>query len=264
MGKLRKIFLIMLLIILIITGLVYFFPETSKILGGLTKMTDDQLSNCLTFVDILISTILSIGVWIDQKKAEKRCTYDFGIEQNNLSFHNYIRVPDETNCTFKYVYERKAEDDMDTPYYGMDIEMAENALCSVGIPLWMTVSTELHGNRIKFSKLKIFIKNDSLLKYKIKRGTIIEKPIENGKKFLIRIRLLCDHNLEKELLNSRIYICSTIELEDDKKQKYKKYIILEIQNILGNSQILSIYSRNSIFTYRRKIHKLNKQLVLNT
>lgn len=256
MKKLRNFLWIILLISLIITVLLYFIPDASKRVSDYVNITDNQLNICLTFLDILVSAILTIWTELDQKKAEKQCTYNFEIEKDNLSLQNYKRIPDETNSTYKYFCQRKVED-TDSPYYAMDIRMVENALCSVGIPLCMTVSTGLSGNKIKFTKLKVFIKKKNLLKYTLEKGIIIEKPIENGKKFLIRIRLLCDHNLEKSLLNSHIYVCFKIELEDDKQRSHRKYIILEILNTLGGPEILSICSKNNRFAYTREIRKLN-------
>lgn len=143
----------------------------------------------------------------------------------------------------------------------MEVSLEDKPLCSVGIPLCMKVSTKLDGKNIVLSDLKIFVKKQGKTEKtgKLSKGVVIEKPIQNEKEFLIRILLLCNHQLEKVLLDSCIYLSFVLTLIDDRGRKYNKYLFLKVQNVMGESRILSISSKNNWFCY---IGKLIKQYYL--
>lgn len=261
MSKWIKILRNILFLFIFITFAVHFFPNISAVISNMVSLTDEQLSNFLTSLDIFLSTALALYSLMDQKLAERRCVYDFSIENDNLSLEAYRRFPSEIKSSYSYVYKRK-NDDIEIPYYGMEIRLEKNALCSVGIPLCMKISTGLNGESITFSNLRVYIRNQGkvLKSKKISQGAIIEKPIQDGKKFLVRIQLLCNHQLEKALLDSRIYLSFILTLNDDRGQKYRKYILLRVQNTMGETRILSISSRNNRFSYIGKLLQLNYQL----
>lgn len=144
----------------------------------------------------------------------------------------------------------------------MEVRLERNALRSVGIPLCMKVSTGLNGESIEFSNLRVYIrKRKKVIKSKkLSQGIRIEKPIQSGKKFLIRIQLLCNQQLEKKILDSRIYLSFVLILHDDRGRTYKKYIFLVVQNIMGETKLLSITSRNNWISYIVKLLKLNYRL----
>lgn len=260
MSRWLKILRNVLFLCIFITFVIHFFPGISTKISKMVSLTDDQISNFLTFMDIFLSTIVALYSLLDQKIAERRCIYDFSIENDNLSLESYRRFPSEKRNSYSYVYKRK-NNDIEIPYYGMEVKLEKDALCSIGIPLLMTVSTGLTGEKIIFSNLKVYIRyKDHVIYKKLSHGTIIEKPISDGKRFLVRIQLLCNHNLEKILLNNQIHLSFKLALNDDQGRRYKKYIFLKVQNTMGETRILSIASRNSWYSYIGKLVKLHYQL----
>lgn len=261
MFKWNKILRNILFSLIIVTLIVHLFPNISVVISKTVKLTDEQLSNFLTLMDILLSTVIALYSLMDQKLMEKSCIYDFSIENDNLSLEAYRRFPSEIENSYSYVY-RRENDDIDSPYYGMEVRLERNALRSVGIPLCMKVSTGLNGESIEFSNLRVYIrKRKKVIKSKkLSQGIRIEKPIQNGKKFLIRIQLLCNQQLEKKILDSRIYLSFVLILHDDRGRTYKKYIFLVVQNIMGETKLLSITSRNNWISYIVKLLKLNYRL----
>ena len=138
-----------LFIFIFVTLIIQFFPNISSSIADKIKLTDAQLSNFLTLLDITLSTLLVLYSLMDQKLAEKRCVYNFTVVENSLSLQKYRRYSTERKSTFAYVCERE-NDNIDKPYYGMEVELEEGALGSVGIPLCMKVSTKLNGKSIDF------------------------------------------------------------------------------------------------------------------
>lgn len=93
------------------------------------------------------------------------------------------------------------------------------------------------------------------------KGIKIEKPIEDGKEFLIRILLECNNQMQNILSESRIYLSFKLTLTDDREKKYNKYIFLTVQNnAMGESNILSISSKNSWISYIGKMIKQHYRL----
>lgn len=174
-----------------------------------------------------------------------------------LSLQKYRRYSTERKSTFAYVCERE-NDNIDKPYYGMEVELEEGALGSVGIPLCMKVSTKLNGKSIDFLDVRIYAVRQGKIETseRLKKGIKIEKPIEDGKEFLIRILLECNNQMQNILLESRIYLSFKLTLTDDREKKYNKYIFLTVQNnAMGESNILSISSKNSWISYIGKMIK---------
>ena len=225
-------------------------------------MNDDQISNILTMLDIFISLGIALYSLVEQKLNEQKCLYEFTIEKDNLSLEGYRRFPTEVKDA--YIYECCLENnDIEKPYYGIEVELQKLALCSVGIPLGMEISTELFGESIEFSNLRIVAKKNGKTKAKIKKSSrilVIDMPVKDQKKFLIRIQLLCNKRLEKDLLDSCIYLNFKAVLKDDRGRKYAKYIFVKIQNVQGESRILSVTSTNNWFSYMGKLAKQSYQL----
>ena len=260
MSRWFKILRNILFLFIFITFATYVFPGISEKISTIVRLSNDEISNFLALIDIILSTILALYTLVDQKLTERKCVYDFSIENDNLSLEAYRRFPSEIKNSYSYEYRRK-DNDIETPYYGMEVRLEENALNSVGIPLLMSVFTGVSGEKITFSNLEVYIKRGEVVKFKkLSHGTIIEKPIQDGRKFLIRIQLLCNHELEKLLLDSRIYLSFKLTLDDDRGCRYTKYYFLKIQNIMGETRILSIVSRNNWCSYIGKLIKLRYQL----
>lgn len=238
------------------------FPTMLDMVSNKIMLTDEQLSNLLMTVDIVLATAFAVYSLIEQKEAEKRCIYDFSIEKDNLSLEHYRRYPAGTGrSSYCYDYNRK-KDDIEVPYYGVEVKLEEKAICSVGIPLCMEVITGLDGESISFSHLRVNIKSQGKIEKKgrVVDGVKIEKPIRDNKKYLVRIQLLCSRQLEKILLNSGIYVSFTLTLNDDRGRKYKKYMFLKIQYTMGECRLLSVSSRNNWFSYIGKLIKFNYRL----
>lgn len=257
MHKGIKVLRNILFLFIIITLVIRFYPSILTFISNIIKLTDDQMSNMLTTLDISISFIIALYSLVEQKFTERKCLYEFEIEKDNLSFEKYRRFPTEINHAYSYDYHRKGED-IEKPYYGIEVELQEKALCSVGIPLRMEVSTGLFGESIGISNLIVIAKKNGKIevkKIKLSKNLIIDMPIKDEKKFLIRIQLLCNHQLEKILLESCIYLNFTLTFKDERGRKYNKYVFLKIQNTMGESEILSISSRNNWFSYIVKLIK---------
>lgn len=122
----------------------------------------------------------------------------------------------------------------------------------------MKVSTKLNGKSIDFLDVRIYAVRQGKIETseRLKKGIKIEKPIEDGKEFLIRILLECNNQMQNILLESRIYLSFKLTLTDDREKKYNKYIFLTVQNnAMGESNILSISSKNSWISYIGKMIK---------
>lgn len=157
----------------------------------------------------------------------------------------------------------RENDNIDRPYYGMEVELEEDALGSVGIPLCMKVSTKLNGKSIDFLDVRIYAVRQGKVETseRLGKGIKIEKPIEDGKEFLIRILLECNNQMQNILSESRIYLSFKLTLTDDREKKYNKYIFLTVQNnAMGESNILSISSKNSWISYIGKMIKQHYRL----
>lgn len=245
----------------IIIFISYFSPNILKKIFNNFNLTDNQLNAYVLLLEILLSASFQIYCFLDKETQKKRCIYHFSIEKDNLSLEGYRRFPTKIENLYKYDYRRNSND-IEKPYYGMDVKFEEKAICSVGIPLCMEVSTSLDGESISFSNLMVYARRYGQVKKgeKLSEGIIIEEPIQDGKKFLIRIQLLCKRQLEKELLNSCIYLTFVLTLTDARKQKHNKYIFLEVQNTIGESRILSISSKNNWFSYIEKLVKQQHML----
>lgn len=261
MPKLIKFLRNILFLSVLITLIVHFVPITTIVTSNKVFLTNEELNNLLTFIDISLSTILAVYTLVDQKLAEQKCIYDFNIAKNSLSLQTYRRFPSETENSFTYVCKREA-DNIDEPYYGMELILEDKALCSVGIPLCMKVSTELDGECIAFSDLKVCITRQGKIEKRgeLLKGVVIEKPIQEKKEFLVRLLLLCNHELEKILLDSCIYMSFVLTLCDDRRRKYNKYLFLKIQNTMGESRILSISSRSNWLSYIGELAKQHYRL----
>lgn len=215
----------------------------------------DALNKAVSFLIVLYSLM-------EQKLAEKRCVYNFTVVENSLSLEKYRRYSTERKSTFAYVCERE-NDNIDRPYYGMEVELEEDALGSVGIPLCMKVSTKLNGKSIDFLDVRIYAVRQGKVETseRLGKGIKIEKPIEDGKEFLIRILLECNNQMQNILSESRIYLSFKLTLTDDREKKYNKYIFLTVQNnAMGESNILSISSKNSWISYIGKMIKQHYRL----
>lgn len=127
----------------------------------------------------------------------------------------------------------------------------------------MKVSTKLNGKSIDFLDVRIYAVRQGKVETseRLGKGIKIEKPIEDGKEFLIRILLECNNQMQNILSESRIYLSFKLTLTDDREKKYNKYIFLTVQNnAMGESNILSISSKNSWISYIGKMIKQHYRL----
>lgn len=253
MTKILKTMFIILLIIILLH-----LPPVSTSITNKVNLTDAELSNLLTSIEIILSTSMAIFSLLTQRAAEKKCKYEFYIENDHLSLEGYRRF-EVTENTFTYVCKRK-DNKIETPYYGMQVSLTDNPIRTISIPLGMTVFTKLEGESISFSNLLIYIKSGEKIIdcKKISHGTVIEKTIQEKKSFLVRILLLCNPILEQILLNSCIYLSFTLTLKDNAGYKNKKYFFLKIQNTLGEPRLLSTCSKSNWISYVNKSIKLKQ------
>lgn len=254
-----------LFLLILITFSVHFSPIILTKISDKISITDEQIGDFLSTLEILLSTMLAISSFVDQKVVERRCVYNFSIEKNSLSLQEYIRFSTNIDNTFVCFY-KKDNDEIQTPYYGMLVEFEKNASCSVGIPLCMEVSTTLDGEKITFSHVRVCARNQGqILKgKKLSQGSIIEMPIQDGRKYIIRLLLMCNHEIERKLLDSCIYLTFVLVLNDSRGRKIKKYIFIEVQNRLGENRIVSISSKDNWFAYMRKLVNHQYQLYLKS
>lgn len=260
MNKWFKVLTFVLMVFVAITLIAYVSPNNLLFLSSVFNLTDDQLSNILAAIDIALSFGIAIYTIIEQKRVEKRCQYDFLIEKDNLSFDSYNRYSTDIENAYRYDYCRKNEDGIKEPFYLVDIHLQKEEIASVGIPLNMQVITGLAGNIIEFRKLNISASKNGKgigINYKNSDKFLeIVAPVRDEKRFLIRLKLLCDYKLQKTLQDSCIYISFLITLKDDRRRKYKKYIFLVIQNVRGETKILESDSSHSWLLYIRKLFKI--------
>lgn len=239
-NTIHKIFLVLVIIMLIIR----IYPNAVILVGGISKLSDGQINNIITALDVIMFFVVSIYSYMEQKKTEERCVYEFQIEKDNLNFEKYRRYDTDSQYAYMYTCHRD-NNDIQEPYYGVDVKLERNAICSVGIPLRMSVLTNLDGNSIEISKLNVVAKRNGKVVAEKKLSNQILKidmPIRESKIFLIRVKLLCNQKLEKILLDSRICLKFTILIKGERGRKNKKSISLNIQNIMGQSKILSVAS----------------------
>lgn len=251
-----------LFVFIVITLVIQFSPDILAFISNIAQLTEDQVSNILTAVDIFISLVIALESIIEQKIAERRCLYEFEIEKDYFSFEKYRRFPTELDNAYSYDYYRRNED-IEKPYYGIEIELEEKALCSVSVPLRIKVSTGLFGESLTFSNLNFVAKRNGKIQAKKSKqfsNLIIKMPIKDEKEFLVRVQFLCNYQLEKELIDSCIYLNFKLTFNDDRGRRYKKYISLRIQNVMGESSILSISSKDNWFIYVGGLIKLYYQI----
>lgn len=248
---------LILLILVTFTFIVYISPDALSFLSGKLNMSDDQLSNFLAAMDVALSSCIAVYTIMDQKRVEKRCQYDFTIETDSLSFNHYKRYPTEIKNAYRYEYCRKKEDGIEEPFYLADIPLQEEAVASIDIPFTIQVLTGLFGNSIEFSRLNIYAcKNGRSIGVNYKKTykfLRIVEPIRDGKKFLVRLKLLCDYELQQALQDSRIYVNFKTTLQDDRGRKYKKYTFIMLQRINGETRILEVDSSHSWILHIRKL-----------
>ncbi len=261
MSRKSKTITFALIIIIATTIIVIKNTHILIYISRVTNLTDAQIGNLLTAMDIILAIIFFIYSNINQKKEGQACQYEFSIDKNGLSFDDYTLFP-RSNDVYDYVYNR--EDDVIRPYHALDVHFVDKENAGVGIPLIIKVNTNLSGERLLLSNLQAYIKNCT---YSTKNilpfpRLVIESPINNEKKFLIRIKLLCDHKLEQELLDSSVFLVFKIILTDNKKTKHKQYCFLKVQNIkLGESHLLSSTIEYSWISYIMKLLKLKWQFI---
>lgn len=246
--------LILLILIILITQV---SPQSLVFISDKTKLTDVQIQYILGIIPILLEVFFEIPSLIEQKLAERKYLFDFVIMKDSLSLESYKRFPTELKDAYGYSC-NLYDENIEKPYYEIEVELEKNAVSSIDIPLLMEVSTELFGESIEFSNLIIIAgKNGKIVVNKNKpySNLLINKPIRNNKKFLIRILLLCNHELEQVLLDSCFYLSIKLIFTDDRGRKHKKYLIFKIQNTMGESNILGIITRNNWLLYRGEIIK---------
>lgn len=259
MSRKSKTITFALITIIATTIIIIKNPHILIYISRITNLTDAQISNFLAVIDIILTIIFFIYSNINQKKEGQACQYEFSIDKDGLSFDDYTRFP-RSNDVYDYVYNR--EDDISRPYHALDVHFGDKEIAGVGIPLVIKVNTNLSGGKLVLSNLQAYIKNCT---YSAKNilpipKLVIESPINNGKKFLIRIKLLCDHQLEQEFLDSSVYLVFKIILTDNKKTKHKQYCFLNVQNIkLGESHILSSTIEYNWISYIITLLKLKWQ-----
>ncbi len=258
MNKWFKVLTLVLMVFVFITLIGYISPNNLLFISSIFNLTDGQLNNFLVAIDIALSFGIAIYTIIEQKRVKKRCQYDFLIEKDNLKFDSYNRYPTDIEDAYRYDFCRKNGDGIKEPFYLVDIHLQKEEIASVGIPLNMQVNTGISGNIIEFRKLNISAyENEKEIKYKNSDKFLeIIAPVRDEKRFLIRLKLLCDYNLQEILQDSCIYISFLITLKDDRRRKYKNYIFLVIQNVRGEAKILESNSSHSWLLYIRELFKI--------
>lgn len=261
MSKILKLLMGLLLVFIFITIIARFTPVPTILLSKKMKITSDELANGLTILDMFLAVLMAAYASKEQNKLAQRCIYDFSVAKDNLSFEGYCRFPSVHEDVFTYECDIEASN-IERPYYGMDISIEEKGICSGGVPLQMKVITQLDIKSLTFSNVQAYTRCSEIVRKskKLAHGTVIQRTIQDGMAFLVRMQLLTNRELYQEILESRIFLNFVITVEDDRGKKYKKYIMLNTQNVNGEGRDLSVKSENHYLKYIWELMKLRYQL----
>lgn len=221
-------------------------PAALAVLKERLEFSDSQMTNVIMTLDVLLGSIFNIYLFHENKTAKNRCSYSFSIEEGVLSIENYVGFP--TDVQNAYIYSCRSQGGTaETDSISVIIPLIEDGIYSMGIPLTVKVSTGLAGECMVFSGIGICVSNDASsgegprFKYS-KRGTFAKflLPLTEERGYRLRLKLLCDYDMERRLQNSRISLKFRISLFDDKGERHRRKFYIKIQNVDGKSNILSV------------------------
>lgn len=237
-------------IVCILFTLIYFkHPAALAVLKERLEFTDSQMTNVIMILDVLLGVIFNIYLLNESKKEKNRCSFSFFIEEDVLSIENYIGFPTEIHNAYIYSC-RGSGGTTETDCVSVIIPFKEDGIYSIGIPITVKVSTALVGVCMVFSGLGICVSNDAAARegssFKYKKHGIFAKilrPVTEKQTYLLRLKLLCDYDMERRLQNSRISLSFRISLFDDKRKSHCCKFYIKIQNVDGKSNLLSVLPR---------------------
>ena len=262
MSKTTKYLSFALFIFIVITVAICFFPTLSSSLSSMLYLNNEELNTLLMAIDIILSSSISICSNIEQNRIYKSHQYSFSIEEDNLSFDEYSRTEADIKNSYYYEYKRE-KTNIKNPFYEVDFPFVEGSTCCVGIPICVNIRTKMIGENLTFSNFRLFCYKKHKLKHKhVNKWKFLEinNPIIDDDKFLIRIQLLCTPKLEKELLDSYIYISFKLSFTDDMGQRHKKYILQKIQSTNKKFTLLSTIIKHSWISFLFQHIKLRYKL----
>ena len=249
--------LIVLIMIVFVVG-IKFFPEVLQHVPEIIVIKGDQTANIIAVVNVVLVSFFSIYEIMDRKCSE-RVLFNIKIEEDDFNLGNYKSYSLGSDEFFAYVH-YSANGDSDILRYGIPIVLAENPVCSVCIPLTIGVSTNLKGVRIELSDLTVVAKRNGRLIVKKDMGEKkfrINMPVTGEKTYVARMQLLCNHDMEAELVDGHIYVCFSVSFYEERGRVHKNFFLVNIQNVGGVCcSLLDVLYKSNYFAYLCETKKL--------
>lgn len=235
---------------LLIVNLVY--PEVlSKYYTRYLTLTESQWNIILLGIEIVIQLLIAVISACDQNEERQKCQYQFDIADETVCFDEYVAFEGVQAKSHTYVFKGQSGE-IQTPYHGISMPFSREEYAKVSFPLVLTVQKCPDGESLRIKNVLVSAKkNGRIIKWRktINPHCTINSPITNGKKYLLRISLLCDYRMERRLLKGRYSISMKLILCDCRGQKHKKHIIIEIQNVNDKQIIKQVVSHNRLLPY---------------
>lgn len=254
----KKVIFVLFILLILATLINQWYPFASNDIFDNISITDDQWSNILAALDILVALLLALFAWIETTLGKRKYQYQINIADEAFSFDNYISFDKNNNDSYVYRFDTAMED-ISSQFRTIRISLSRRSCAGINIPLIISVLSCPDGNLLKISKLHLFVKQNNKIinQRKVKVTDCTFGPVvKEGMKFFIRLSLRCSFRLEQALLDSRYFICLPLTFHGYRNHTYKKYIIIEIQSVQDYYVIKHIDADDSFVTYVLKKVKI--------
>lgn len=238
-------------IILIFFGILFLFNIFSP--GGISgvisacQFETAEWSVILAGIDIFVALLLAGLTHWDQNEEKKKCQYKFEIASESLCFDRYYALDNINTDSYTYVC-NSTNQGIEAPYHAVNVALTKKYCASINVPFILTVQKCPDGEKIELADVFVSVeKNGKQIR---QEGTTdihctIGTNVANGMKYLFRISLLCNFEMEKHLLNSRYIISMRLNFHDCRNKKLAKFVAVEIQSVNGEKIIKQVVSHNS-------------------
>lgn len=238
-------------IILISFGILFlfniFYPGGISGVISVCQFDTAEWSVILAGIDILVALLLAYLTYWDQNEEKKKCQYKFEIAPESLCFDGYYALDNINIDSYTYVY-NSTNQGIEAPYYAVNVALTKKHCASINVPFILTVQKCPDGEKIELTDVFVSVEKNG--KQICQEGTTnihctIGSNVTNGMKYLLRVSLLCNFEMEQRLLNSRYFISMRLNFCDCRKKKIIKFVTVEIQNVNGKKIIKRVVSHNS-------------------
>lgn len=239
------------IIILVFFGILFLvnilYPGVISSVISIFPFDGTQWNLILAGIEIFDGLLIAWLKYWNENEERKKCQYKFEIAPESLRFNDFYAFDPINANSYTYVY-TSASQEIEAPYYTINVPLTEEHCASVNIPFVLTVQRCPDGDKIEINDVFVNVENNGkpILK---KRATnlhcVIGSNVTNGIKYLLRISLLCSFEKEQPLLNSRYIISLRLNFHDWRNQKITKFVAIEIQSVYNKKIIKQIVSHNS-------------------